>query len=94
MTKDYTDNAIAAITDTWTGETREAPVHFHIPDTEEISDYLWSEGNYACDCNRGLFFSGESGECGESRYTVRITDKLTGDLLYEDAPQSETSSAK
>ena len=22
----------------------------------EHSDYMWSEGNYSCDCNRSIFF--------------------------------------
>lgn len=24
----------------------------------EFSDFMWSEGNYSCDCNRHLFFTG------------------------------------
>lgn len=28
----------------------------------EFSDYIWSEGNYSCDCNRSLFFQRASGK--------------------------------
>jgi hypothetical protein len=23
---------------------------------QSLCDFIWTEGNYACDCNRGLFF--------------------------------------
>ena len=40
--------------------------------------YLWSQGNYSCDCNRQLLFERAKGNepdwdmamCGESKYTV------------------------
>lgn len=39
-------------------------------------EYLWSDGNYGCDCNRAIFFH-EAGnekdpdiECGETEYDV------------------------
>jgi hypothetical protein len=28
----------------------------------EFSDFIWSEGNYSCDCNRSLFFQRASGK--------------------------------
>lgn len=52
-------------------------------------DFIWSEGNYACDCNRALFFAAGGGEddpnrsCGEAAFSVRITD-LDGKELYSD----------
>ena len=55
----------------------------------ENSDFLWSEGNFACDCNRHIFFasaaneSAENRECGDNSYSVRITDER-GNVLYED----------
>ena len=58
----------------------------------EGSDYLWSDGNYGCDCNRYLFFMRAAGEdegeliadrCGDDGYSVRITDDA-GAVLYED----------
>jgi len=43
---------------------------------DESSEYLWTEGNYGCDCNRALFFARSVGEpdpehiCGTTRYTA------------------------
>lgn len=40
------------------------------------SHFLWTEGNYACDCNRHLFFDRAIGiepinvECGENKYSA------------------------
>lgn len=31
-------------------------------DWDESSDYLWTEGNFACDCNRAQFFAHAAGE--------------------------------
>lgn len=29
---------------------------------DAFSDFLWSEGNYSCDCNRSLFFQRAAGK--------------------------------
>lgn len=53
------------------------------------ADFHWTEGNYACDCNRGIFFLGPENAdhvCGESRYWIEVFS-LTGDLLYSEAPE-------
>ena len=74
------------ITDTTTGISRIHRVEHH---WEESSEYLWSEGNFSCDCNRGNFFTDAGGEergnvpCGDSRYRVVISDG-TGDILYNE----------
>lgn len=56
----------------------------------DASDYILADGNYACDCNRHLFFCRASGEpeddeikCGDSQYSVRIFD-MGGQRLYAD----------
>lgn len=39
----------------------------------EGSDFLWTEGNYSCDCTRHLFFTDWDGtdcECGGDKYTA------------------------
>ena len=54
-------------------------------------DFIWEGGNYACDCNRTLFFERAGGNepawdaygCGDSAYSVRITDDA-GSVLYQD----------
>lgn len=63
-------------------------------------DYIWTDGNYGCDCNRGLFFgyaAGEKGEdieveCGEGAFSIRIWD---GDkILYDEFDRSEAQSTQ
>lgn len=46
---------------------------------DDGSDFMWNEGNYACDCNRRLFFARAAGlpdpepnPCGEGRYSATI----------------------
>jgi len=61
-------------------------------------EFMWSEGNYSCDCNRAKFFhKGEhhATECGDVAYLVRITDD-TGKELYADDewPEAEKSQAQ
>lgn len=43
---------------------------------DDATDYLWTDGNYGCDCNRALFFGraggnleGDPGDCGMERFT-------------------------
>jgi len=54
--------------------------------------YLWSEGNYSCDCNRAIFFwrAGPKDEpepeierCSNKDYWVEIRE-LDGTLVYAD----------
>lgn len=57
-----------------------------------FNTYLWEEGNYACDCNRSLMFWRAKGDphgaddrrCGDEAFFLRITDPVTGAVLYED----------
>lgn len=53
--------------------------------------FWWEEGNAACDCNRELFFLRAMGEddsadteCGDSRYSVRLSDADTNEVLYDE----------
>lgn len=53
-------------------------------------DFQWREGDYACDCNRALFFARAGGEpdsvdpkCGEGAYHVTITDDASA-IVYQD----------
>lgn len=55
------------------------------------AEYQWGEGNYACDCNRHLFFlraggDGDDGddECSQGDYAVVVTDANTGRVLYRE----------
>jgi hypothetical protein len=59
--------------------------------TQEFWKFNWEEGNFACDCNRKLFFHNaldldlneEEITCSEGKYRVKIYD-LDGQLLYQD----------
>lgn len=57
---------------------------------EECIEYMWSEGNYACDCNRELFFAAAKGlpepdyRCGDGRFAVRVVERGTDRVIYED----------
>lgn len=54
-----------------------------------FSDFIWADGNYACDCNRELFFFRAVGEedpdnaCSHDRYSVQIVDRA-GNIVYSD----------
>ena len=55
------------------------------------SDFMWRDGNFSCDCNRGDFFLQAQGieppqdsECSTGKYSVRITDADTGEVLYDE----------
>lgn len=57
------------------------------------ADFMYGDGNYSCDCNRGLFFARwgdeEDPEHGCSTregelYSVRLIDVVTGDEFYAD----------
>jgi hypothetical protein len=54
-------------------------------------EFIWSEGNYSCDCNRALFFArGAQGTdepdvpCGETMYRCRITLEETGEVILDE----------
>ena len=57
---------------------------------EESAEYLWSEGNFSCDCNRSMFFYGAEDNIypcdveGERNIWVeRLVNADTGVVLAE-----------
>ena len=57
----------------------------------ECNTYWWEDGNASCDCNRELFFLRAIGEdepidteCGDDRFSVRLSDADTGLVLYDE----------
>lgn len=64
---------------------RSTPYEWEYPDCE----FNWLEGNYCCDCNRGLFFNRICNEedpdhsCGETKYAIRIVS-IDGYTFYQD----------
>ncbi len=79
------DNPVKiTITDTVTGKTAELL-------EPDFSEFQWTDGNYGCDCNRGIFFDRaldqeqefESYECGSGRYKIRVTDDDGAEVYAE-----------
>jgi hypothetical protein len=69
-----------------TGETR---VYREDSTWNYTNEFMWTEGNFACDCNRAMMFQRAGGEeqtwdhdCGDDQYSVlQITDKDGAVLL-------------
>lgn len=70
----------------------------------EFSEYIWREGNYACDCNRSLFFQRAGGtedpcgtgpedpdysDCNEGPNRFKITIRDEQDKILYQEPYPE-----
>jgi hypothetical protein len=70
-----------------TGEVREYFDEYLVGE-DGFDPYMWQEGNYSCDCNRGDFFARANGEedpdhdCGDELYKVHI--EVDGVVLYSE----------
>lgn len=58
-----------------------------VDEYEDWSDveYLWTDGNYACDCNRHLHFTGFDGTChpcGDGAYLIFSVIDDSGELVF------------
>lgn len=79
---------VAEILNIKTGEIR----IYDMPDCkdEDANTFIWEEGNFSCDCNRGIFFDRATGEekddsdypCGDDSYAVLSVKKTTGEVFY------------
>jgi hypothetical protein len=73
-------SAMVLIKDMESGEIRPHPIEY------EWDEYQWTDGNFGCDCNRGLFFSGNDDweiPCGETRFRIRCVAE-NGEILYSE----------
>ena len=62
----------------------------------EYSEWVWSEGNIGCDCNRHLFFIRAGGEsepekpeelpCGSDKYSIPWI-KVDGKVVYSETEE-------
>ncbi len=41
-------------------------------------EYIWTEGNYSCDCNRSSFLGDAHAKCGDTIRLVRLTATRNG----------------
>jgi hypothetical protein len=88
---------VAYITDTETNEERAFKTTGWLDDEGAFFEFVWSEGNFACDCNRGDFYASCVGEeledddpraqCGDGRYRVRITNADGAEIYRDEALQ-------
>ncbi|MCP4585336.1 hypothetical protein [Pseudoalteromonas sp.] len=76
-----------AITKNSTGETRLCEYDFEWEGLDNGADYIWTDGNYSCDCNRAIFFAEANDEdiehandlpCGETRYSIPYIELMDG----------------
>ena len=88
---DYIDgsivNTILKIRKEETGEIRDYKQQFHKDDINNHNFYIYEEGNYACDCNRSIFFGEEdydSSTCSDHKYSLNIVDAETGEVYYRE----------
>ena len=68
----------------------ETTLYDNDPEAADAVNFMWGDGNYACDCNRYLFFERAVGrvpsdhyECGDSAYSL-IWLKLNGEVIAEE----------
>jgi hypothetical protein len=69
------------------------PVDWDESDPEGDPSFIWTDGNFACDCNRHDFFTGEPYSpdrahfpCGDTAYRVREFRLADGRVIPCDAP--------
>ena len=84
----------ACIRNNETGEIREYSDEvwwdFNEPYDDYPNDFIWSEGNYSCDCNRCLFFQRAKNEneddckCGDELYSVNLKNPKNGEIFYRE----------
>jgi hypothetical protein len=60
-------------------------------ENQTASTWVWEDGNFACDCNRWLFFQRQKGldvdfdfECSDGKYSVCIINPKTKEILYDE----------
>lgn len=85
---------IVEIRNNSTSEVREYETDSILKNGEKHpSTFIWEDDNYACDCNRELFFryandeevsdeEFDNLECSEKRYSVNLKNKKDGKTYY------------
>lgn len=76
---------VAHIRNNKSGTVRQYKTDAIFDDDENcVSTYIWEEGNFACDCNRQLFFDGSDADCGDERFDVNLQNPKTGGYFYKE----------
>lgn len=94
-------SSIVEIRKNQTGEIREYINNYELLEVGDStpSDFMWRDGNYSCDCNRALFFLRAGGEddskdetpCGDGTYSVRVRNKLNGNVYYDEITHHQSA---
>jgi hypothetical protein len=65
------------------------------PGEDHPSEFIWSEGNYSCDCNRKHFFNVSAGikeyrapKCSCGLYSVQLINPMNGRIYYDEFNES------
>lgn len=59
-------------------ETKETVSCVEYGEWDEMEEFIWTEGNHACDCNRAAFFNRakvidhewDESPCGDDKYSI------------------------
>ena len=80
-----------------TGEVREREsTMFWWHRDDALGTFIWSGGNFACDCNRAMFFADAKGEpdpnveCANGAFSVQIKNAKTGEVFYDELEDCNT----
>lgn len=83
---------IAHIRKNETGEIRKHTTEaFLASGASTPSIFIWQTGNYACDCNREIFFSDDDSQeakCSDGRFSVNLENPVTGEIIYREFEDS------
>lgn len=81
---------VLVLKDLKTGETQD--IDLGGAWTDPVTEYCWTEGNFACDCNRHLFFMRAQGieppededrPCGDDQYIIVEVRGPNGERLTD-----------
>lgn len=87
---------VERVRDNASGEVREHLSELPLYDgSAHPQTFNWANGNFACDCNRGLVFLWAAGidtddlpddepPCGDSRYAAQLVNPVDGAVFFSD----------
>lgn len=78
---------IAEILDLQTNKVVEYTTEGYMQEEDEHPGiYNWEEGNFSCDCNRGLFYTNHEVDCNENenRFKVNLKNVIDNKYFYKE----------
>ena len=101
--KRYSDNMGRGmqLLDTVTGLTVEVPESVACAEQDDMGRFMWTDGNYSCDCNRALFHARARGvpeppnpPCGDERFVLSEAPWMDVDLVISRLRKERFDGAK